>query len=159
MSKVGVTATRKGLGVAQRVFAWQFLMRVDEVHHGDCIGGDAEVDEIAKLVGCTRVGHPCTLADQRAHCECQEIREPKPPLVRNRDIVDEVEVMLAFPSSHTEEWRGSGTWATIRYARRLGRELWTVYPDGAIERTKGGEVMVRDLVRSFLPPVSGWRQG
>jgi hypothetical protein len=62
------------------------------------------------------VGHPCTLEDQRAHCDVDERRPLRPPLVRNRNIVDACTILTAAPRSTAEELR-SGTWSTVRYAR------------------------------------------
>lgn len=42
-----------------------------------------------------------------------------PYLKRNRDIVDASELVLAVPKDPVrEEFRGSGTWYTIRYANK-----------------------------------------
>lgn len=44
-------------------------------------------------------------------------------LVRDHAMVDMVAedgVLLAFPRTPVEQRRGSGTWATIRYARKVG---------------------------------------
>jgi hypothetical protein len=125
---IGVTATRKGLSESQLRYFREYLSPGDVVHHGDCIGGDEQLDQIAKEAGCRRVAHPCTLSGQRAFCDCEEIRDAKPPIVRNHDIVNEVQVILAFPSSRTEQ-RRSGTWATIRYAAMRNRSaLHIIYP-------------------------------
>lgn len=44
-------------------------------------------------------------------------------LVRNDAMVELSEVLLAFPKTMTEEFRGSGTWACIRSARRVQIEI------------------------------------
>jgi len=61
----------------------------------------------------------------------EEFREPKPPLVRNRDIVDECDLLVACPGSDHEELR-SGTWACIRYARKVKRKTIIIWPDGTL---------------------------
>jgi len=38
-----------------------------------------------------------------------------------------------MPKGKVEEWRGSGTWATIRYARKVGKPVTIIYPDGEIQ--------------------------
>jgi hypothetical protein len=43
--------------------------------------------------------------------------------------VDATGWLLAAPRTKTEEQR-SGTWATIRYARKLGRQVCLLWPDG-----------------------------
>lgn len=124
--RVGVTATRKGLTPQQKEKARYSIMPMDELHHGDCTGGDEDIHNLAREIGVRPpsgkiVAHPCTLSDQRAHTDADEVREPKAPIPRNHDIVDEVEKMLAFPSSRVEQMRGSGTWATMRYAAKKAR--------------------------------------
>lgn len=47
-------------------------------------------------------------------------------LDRNREMVDGADVLIAFPKTAEEETR-SGTWATIRYARKVGVEVH-LYP-------------------------------
>jgi predicted Rossmann fold nucleotide-binding protein DprA/Smf involved in DNA uptake len=75
-------------------------------HHGDAEGADRQAAKLARQVGLRVVKHP-----------------PKPPgtakelLARNRDIVAAVDVLLATPRTAKEVLR-SGTWATIRYARK-----------------------------------------
>jgi hypothetical protein len=49
--------------------------------------------------------------------------KPKPPLARDRDIVNAVEFLIAAPKSDDQTLR-SGTWTTIRYARKTGKEIW-----------------------------------
>ena len=46
---------------------------------------------------------------------------PKPYLDRNRDIVDACEVLLATPDG--PERLRSGTWSTVRYARKIGKPV------------------------------------
>jgi hypothetical protein len=50
---------------------------------------------------------------------------------RNRKIVDVVEVLLAVPFEDAEVLR-SGTWATVRYARRVRRTTVIIRPSGVI---------------------------
>lgn len=62
------------------------------------------------------------------------MREPAPYIVRDHAIVDEVQFLIGCPRKDIEELR-SGTWATIRYARKQRRNLnciILIYPDGGI---------------------------
>ena len=45
-----------------------------------------------------------------------------PPLVRNRNIVRAVDIMIAAPATDKEELR-SGTWATVRYCRQARKPV------------------------------------
>lgn len=131
MKVVGVTATRAGLTQAQAARARQELSEATDLHHGDCLGGDAELHDIGRAVGLWIEGHPPIDPKQRAWKKCDKLWPEKEYIERNHDIVDCTQRMLAFPKSKVEEMRGSGTWATIRYARRVRRQLLVVYPDGS----------------------------
>jgi hypothetical protein len=104
-----------------------------EFHHGDCVGAD---DEAATLVyqhcGATKiVRHPPDNTHNRSNNQChRESREPNPYLERNRAIVDETMHLIAAVRG-PEEVR-SGTWSTVRYARKLGRRITIVWPDGKV---------------------------
>ena len=57
------------------------------------------------------------------------VHTPKDYLERNHDIVDETDMLIATPGEEQEVQR-SGTWATIRYARKQKRTILTIYPSG-----------------------------
>jgi len=131
---IGFTGTRRGMSRAQRRFVQRelgALERFDEFHHGDCIGADVQA---AVMVGqefpATRiVVHPCNIARMRAHSVCTMAFEPLPPLQRNRNIVKACDYLLAVPGEEEEVLR-SGTWSTIRYARKKAVSLCVVTPSG-----------------------------
>lgn len=130
--KSGFTGTQEGMSELQYQslkYLYSYKTPFAEGHHGDCIGGDAQFHGLITGLGCLRVGHPPDNPNKRAYCMFDEIREEKPYLVRNHDIVDEVDVMFAAPLTMHEVLR-SGTWATIRYALKCNKELYIVYRDG-----------------------------
>ena len=97
-----------------------------KAHHGDCEGGDAQFHELCKMAGVAVVIHPPEDPKLRAFCKGAERTEPERPyLVRNHIIVDCCEMLLAAPKELEEPpaRRGQGTWSTVRYARRAGRDL------------------------------------
>ena len=100
-----------------------------EFHHGDCIGADAEAHDIARALGYRIVMHPPINQSQRAFKSGDEERELLPYLDRNRRIVTETDALIAAPGENIERLR-SGTWSTVRYARRVGRSIYVVFPDG-----------------------------
>ena len=60
--------------------------------------------------------------------------EAEPYLQRNHTIVAYTDVLIATPAQVHEIKRGSGTWHTIRLARRLhDREPYIINPDGSIQ--------------------------
>jgi len=99
-----------------------------EAHHGDCIGADAEFEELAKKYGYTTYAHPASdTGSKRAYCKSDTILPAKPALKRNKDIVNAVDIMIATPKENHEVLR-SGTWATIRYAKKRGWLIHVIYP-------------------------------
>lgn len=98
---------------------------------GDCIGADDQAHEIAVALGLRTVGHIPTMDRRRAFKTYDEERPPYPYLVRNHHIVDESEALIGLPESMQEHLR-SGTWSTVRYARRVGRPIIIIAPNGEI---------------------------
>lgn len=133
---VGFTGTRAQLTGAQRSSLTDELVSLKTkgyrtLHHGDCQGADAVAGEIAYMMGFWVVTHPPVKPDVRAFSSyINEEREPKDYLDRDRDIVDESYFILATPSDYHEVVR-SGTWYTVRYARRQGKLGLIVFPDGS----------------------------
>jgi hypothetical protein len=118
--RVGVTATRSGLTERQRQAIALALKGATEGHHGDCVGGDAEFHQMCLDAGVPVIVHPPQNPKLRAFCQgAARVCEPLPYLVRNKCIVDAVDVMIGAPREAHEPppARGQGTWSTIRYAR------------------------------------------
>lgn len=144
--RVGFTGTQKGMTARQLAVLQDLLWEKEpvEFHHGDCIGADEQADANAISV-CTVVIHPPTDSKKRAFCHqplgsivkfWTIIRNPKPYLVRNHDIVDETTCLIATPRQMKPVKR-SGTWSTVRYALQRGRRVAIVYPDGSVDRRNG----------------------
>ena len=108
-----------------------------EFHHGDCVGADSNAYNIIRHIipTCPIHIHPPEKEKTRAFCDGYSvIHEPKPYIERDKDIVDAVDVLVATPRGSNEELR-SGTWATIRYARKKGTvRVIIIYPDGTMNQ-------------------------
>lgn len=150
------TGTQRGMTDAQfatcdRLLA---LWKPTEIHHGDCIGADDQIDQLAQKHGIDTVIHPPENPSKRAwchrrwlfNCELDAKSGIKPTravvelapahyLERNQDIVNEGNALLATPFESAEQ-RRSGTWFTIRRGRiaRFQRDDFKrtviVWPDG-----------------------------
>jgi hypothetical protein len=142
--RVGFTGTQLGLTSPQhRAFiAWAKAAGATEFHHGCCIGADAEAEEVmtsARDLGFPKprvIAHPPANRSKLSETSlmfADETREPADYLDRNRNIVDACEVLAACPMG--EEVRRSGTWFTVRYARRQGKPVIIFWPDGTVEAT------------------------
>jgi hypothetical protein len=137
MAAVSFTGTRHGLTPAQRAALEAVILQecgpAGELHHGDCVGADAEAHALARKHGYRTVIHPPDRDGRRAFCVADRVLSPRPYLERNRGIVDAGGVLLACPGE-AEERRRSGTWAAVRYARRTGKHVVLVFPDGTARR-------------------------
>lgn len=140
--KYGFTGSRDGFTQHQMAAfsGWTEGKPFTEFHNGLCVGADAASAQFVYMytIGQSKViGHPSNLqgmTDKQALRICEEVRDALPPLERNRVIVDSCEVLLAAPKG-PEELR-SGTWSTIRYARRIGRPVVIFWPDGRVEDSR-----------------------
>jgi len=148
--KVGFTGTQDGMtpkqfcAVGRRLKKLNEVSAVTELHHGDCVGADAEVHGIALMDFSNIVLHihPPVNERKRAFSLGDEKRivmyEAKEYMDRNHDIVDATEILIATPKEKEEQVR-SGTWATFRYGKKRNRDIYVIYPDGAedvIERSE-----------------------
>lgn len=134
---VGVSATRDGLSVPQLIRVAGLLRTVTSdrngyrLHHGDCIGGDDQIAELAYRMGYENIGHPPLNESKRAFNAYTHVwRPPKDYHPRNHDIVDESSMLIGAPKDYSPK-ANSGTWATIRYAQ--GKKMvYVVLPDGSM---------------------------
>lgn len=129
---VGLTATRDGVSAAQKARGYAIIAGYLFLHHGDCKGGDEAIHRMAISRGGIKIiVHPPLSPIFRAFCVGDETRPPKDYLVRDRDIVNETSRLVALPRGMSEELR-SGTWATVRFAKRAGKPVTIVFPDGSV---------------------------
>jgi hypothetical protein len=136
MFKVGFTGTRSGMTFDQKMSLADLLgsMRIKEFHHGDCVGADAEAhDMIDDGLDIYIVIHPPLNPSKRAHKKGNWYHEPLPYLVRNKNIVNDTDILIACPGEIAKQLMVSGTWSTVRYARTLGRPIKIVFPDGSVK--------------------------
>jgi len=129
---IGFTGTREGMTSNQKEELFAQLGKVmfgmrpmrqgwHVFHHGDCIGADDEAARMAHTLGFIVVSHPSDLIKQRAYSPSHFVCDPRPPLKRNEDIVMVSELVFACPKTIGEDIR-SGTWATIRFAKKHCRD-------------------------------------
>ena len=136
---VGFTGTQKGMTSLQRRGVAQLLstLKPSAFHHGDCEGADEEAHVLADAEMIPIIIHPPTNSTKRAFCHehdnvsSVEVLEEFGYLVRNRHIVDDSDVLIATPRTMFEEQR-SGTWATIRYARKCRKIVYIIWPKKAV---------------------------
>jgi hypothetical protein len=146
LTKLGFTGTQHGMTDIQAQIVFDEMMMygrmedaITEAHHGCCVGADAQFDAMLAYMDKSVVvhGHPPLNTTKMAQCDVDVMHEPLDYLVRNRAIVDAVDTLFAAPKG--EEELRSGTWSTVRYARRKGINIRIIMPNGAsrFERAKG----------------------
>jgi hypothetical protein len=140
--KLGFTGTRHGLTARQLTVLRRVLItyRVTEVHHGDCVGADAQLHDLAVSMGLKIVIHPPIDTRLRAFCSGAARTQPAAPYIeRNQNIVRATDMTVGCPSEQTEPAprRGQGTWSTIRFARRNAKLLLWISPSGAVNEQNG----------------------
>ena len=141
---LAVTGTRFGATEAQhaqlehvvkQLAAWarqQGLVPAGQ--HGDCVGVDAQFDALCQAEGMTTACWPCLAAPElRAGTGAEPLGEPVRPMQRNRELAKACDVMLACPPNFERIKKGSGTWATIGFARREGKRTIVIFPDGSVD--------------------------
>jgi hypothetical protein len=128
------TGPEGGMTERQQEELTGILQRQDirELHVGDCIGADAEATQIAQDLSVGTVCHPPDKDAKRAFTRGHlSVREPRPYLVRNHDMVDAAQFLIGTPDG--PERLRSGTWATIRYALKQHVPTVIIWPDGSCD--------------------------
>jgi hypothetical protein len=130
---VAFTGTQEGMTKFQRRafrdLLWEMEPRV--LIHGDCIGADAQAHDIAVKMDIEVWIRPCFIHQKRAYKEGKILADPEDPIERNHKMVDQSHALIGCPKQVEPQLR-SGTWATVRYAKKRDVLRWLVYPDGSI---------------------------
>lgn len=135
MITIGFTGTRQSLPSEQRESLRELVRRLDpqQAHHGDCEGADYVFHHICASMQISIVIHPPSIDTHRAYCVAtarDQLLRPLPYLERNKNIVNMCDFLIAAPEG--EEKTRSGTWSTVRYARKMKKAIYIVYPDGQV---------------------------
>ena len=133
--KIGITGTRSGMTVPQEKNIREFFDSLEgvgcEFHHGDCVGVDVDVAQIANDYQFRTICHPPIKDDLRGWHESNEVRESFSYFKRNRNIVDETDILMVVPFQ--SEWQSnSGTWSTHDYANKHNKDIVIFFPDGQV---------------------------
>jgi hypothetical protein len=133
--EVGFTGSQEGVTEAQRSALLTWLIAFREAgaiwqHNGDCIGSDKAAADLWCAIGGKVSLHPPAHPQKRAFLAHNEIATPKGYLERNQDIVDACTVLVATPLQF--ETQRSGTWATIRRARKARKPILIIWRNGSV---------------------------
>lgn len=138
---VGFTGTSKGMRVNQKFALRDLIVRIKPttVHHGMCEGADTEFHDMVRenFKWVLIEGHPPEDKKKFVHRVVDRLWEPKPYLVRNHEIVDNVGELIVVPRYEHTEIR-SGTWATYRYAEGFNMHIYIIWPSGRLQEVNNG---------------------
>lgn len=128
---IGVTGTQQGWNNKQLHAFCTLIRRIcpTTFHHGDCVGVDELSHYMVRAIdpGTRIVIHPPENAAKRAFCLGDYIHSEKPYLERNKDIVRSISLLIGIPKEPEEVLR-SGTWSTIRFARKMRKQVHILLP-------------------------------
>ena len=130
MIKIGFTGTRHGMTEEQKNEVKKIIKskKCEEFHHGMCVGSDEQAHQIITNMKINTVGHPPVFKKFMSKCQCDITKKPFDYLKRNKNIVDETEILIATPD--TKEKVRSGTWSTVRYARQKQKRIYIIHKNG-----------------------------
>ncbi len=148
---IGFTGTRNGMTEQQKTAfldaLWDcFVYQAVEFHSGKCVGADFQAVHLVEMHACeydrdiVQHFHPGRFANNFEDTSMEASvclhpgttvfrHPPRTRFKRSRIIVDACELLIAAPPCKPLPDRG-GTLYTINYARKQGRPLVILWPDG-----------------------------
>ena len=134
---IGVTGTRTILTLFQTNWldSWLTANTAKVLHHGDCTGADDVASVKFHKYGTYIIAHPGLEGrEYRAYCIANDLVLPATSTFRRNELIVKLsDLLLAFPQGKKEDFIRSGTWQTIRFARKYNRPHIIVYPEGPPE--------------------------
>jgi hypothetical protein len=126
--KIGFTGNRYGLRPDQKIQIEALLDKYNHitVSHGDCVGSDTDFHQLCISYKYTHPEKTITVhiyppdnPRLRGFNKGDVVMPEKPYLDRNMDIIKNSDLLIACPVDKNKEEQRSGTWSTIRQARKL----------------------------------------
>lgn len=121
ITDIALTGTRHGMSTLQLDAVKLILsdyknLGAEVFRHGDCPGADVEAAAIAQKLGYDIIIHP---GPSGVGSKANLRHSVLPFLERNRAMVNATQYLLVAPFKNLQIMR-SGTWATFRYALKIG---------------------------------------
>jgi hypothetical protein len=135
ITRVGFTGTRQGMTRAQWDYVNEFLDRGatgSSFHEGDCVGADNEAFALAASKGYVTHSWPPVDPRFRAFLPADVEHSTAGYATRNLSIVRSSQILLAAPPGTENNHPRSGSWMTIRMARRADIPVAIVLPHGTL---------------------------
>lgn len=131
---IGFTGTRDGLTKTQCTKIINFLNQYKDhkicVFHGDCIGADTDFHKLCEEFRSNNIDVNFVITivppdnnSMRGFNNGDPTLKPKPYLERNKDIVRNSDILIGCPRDLKKEELRSGTWSTIRFARKTNKPI------------------------------------
>ena len=113
-----------------------------QVRHGDCVGADKAFHRLCLVHALvSRIGiHPPVVSTLRAYCADMVVPGKMPEIIvhppqdyldRNQTMVDNSDMLIAVPETQEEKLK-SGTWSTVRKARKKGLPIVIIGPEQTV---------------------------
>lgn len=138
---IGFTGSRNGLfpyqsSILTDMLAYYRLTGYTHLHHGDCVGADAQAAGIAQYWGYLLIAHPPVNPRYRAFIPSHEVRPEQPYHVRNDAIVAACDLGIACPANEAPDGVTSrGTWSVVAKLSTARRPAWIITPTRTVPLT------------------------
>jgi hypothetical protein len=125
--KIGFTGNRIGLNLEQIEQIKLILDNYSDIIilHGDCVGSDTDFHKLCTTYKKTHLDkkimihiYPPDNSSLRAFNQGDLLMDEKPYLERNLNIIKNSSILIACPIDKHHEIIRSGTWSTIRQAKK-----------------------------------------
>jgi hypothetical protein len=113
------------------------LMQPDAFFHNGMIGATAQAHAIARGLDLQIVIIPPKNTDLRAKLEgAIQIETPEDFNDSLDHVIEDSHIVIFTPREEVEKLR-SGTWRSIRQAKREGKSVYIIFPDGRLKVDEG----------------------
>jgi hypothetical protein len=139
IKSIGITGTRQGWTTLQSLTFDSLIECVDqlfEFHHGVCVGVDCQSHQRVRFLAPDHgriITHPSVDKKLQGDVVGDEGRPPKTHFARNRDIVNESDMLIVVPVQNVWVPKG-GTWYTHDYGLKRNKPVFVIWPNGRLER-------------------------
>lgn len=138
--KIGFTGTRFDVTPLQREKLTEVLQELKkthkEFHHGGCYGADVTARDIAISLKIPTICHPGSAWQYQNSKGIDSVTLGILPYIERDIIIVEATDILVAVSRLMKEEKRSGTWTTVREAKKRDRPVIICWPDGSITKER-----------------------